>query len=213
MLHPLVDRGRPIQAGPVFLLILLILMIALAVAPVLVPAVARAQDAKEMPPVPESWEEVGLKDYGLAPEISLELADGSGKLKLSELVEHGPVLVDFWATWCGPCRMAMPQYAALYEEYREQGFNVLAVSEDSPQAAGKVLEFMEKMELPFPVVLDPKKEAGKAYYVRSLPTAYLIDRRGHVVGVEIGYAPGRERHLAKQIEVLLETEGAPGVEG
>jgi len=207
MTHCFASLARRFAAAPALLLILFLVSTGLAAV-----ETARAQDAAP-PPVPASWEKLGLKDYGLAPEIKLQQPDGSGELKLSEMVKKGPVLVDFWATWCGPCREAMPKYAALYEQYRERGFSVLAVSEDSPQATGKVLAFMEKMELPFPVVLDLEKDAAQSYYVRSLPSAYLIDRRGHVVDVKIGYAPGREKHLAEQIEALLDAETSPGVEG
>jgi peroxiredoxin len=109
--------------------------------------------------------------------------------------------------------MAMPQYVTLYEAYRDRGFSVLAVSQDSPQVLDKVLEFSARMELPFPVVMDAEKKAGAQYRVRSLPTSYLIDQRGHVVGMEIGYLPGREKHLAQQIEALLDAPVGPGVEG
>jgi peroxiredoxin len=203
---------RPAPAARALIHLFFIAALLSSSAASLYPSEARAQEA-----VPESlppgWQELGLKDYGKAPEIALGLHDGSGELKLSELVAQGPVLVDFWATWCSPCRMAMPQYAKLYETYRERGFSVLAVSQDSPQAVGKVRDFVAKMELPFPVVLDLEKTSARDYYIRTLPTAFLVDRRGHVVGVEIGYRPGREKHMAKQIEALLDVELPKKVEG
>ena len=95
------------------------------------------------------------------------------------------VLLNFWATWCPPCRAEMPSMEALYQTHRDQGFAILAVSSDV-QGAAVVQPFLEQYRLSFPVLLDPRGQVTATYGVRSLPTTYLLDRQGRVVSREIG---------------------------
>ncbi len=144
-----------------------------------------------------------LKDLGVAPPIELEVVGSGESVVLGEMLSRGPVLVDFWATWCGPCRKAMVIYSNLYRRYGSRGFQVLAVSLDSPRSVDKVRLFALKYELPYPVVLDADRKVGKDYGVRVLPTSFLIDMDGHIVLREMGYRPDAARHLAPMIEALL----------
>ena len=163
-----------------------------------------------LPASASSTPKVEFKDLGRAPEIKLPLVGVKGSVKLSELVKDGPVLVDFWATWCSPCRMAMPEYVELYQRYKERGFRVLAVSQDMPQMIDKVEDYREAQKLPFAVVLDKDKKVAQKYGVSSLPTAVLIDKRQHAVAVHLGYRPDTRELLAAQIEALLgDTPSAP----
>ncbi len=146
---------------------------------------------------------VEFQDLGRAPEIKLSLVGEKGSVKLSELVKDGPVLVDFWATWCSPCRKAMPEYVELYQRYSGRGFRILAVSQDLPQMAEKVEAYRQAQELPFYVAIDKDKRVAREYGVSSLPTAVLIDQRRHAVAVHLGYRPDSRERLAAEIEALL----------
>lgn len=146
---------------------------------------------------------VQFDDFGKAPEIKLPLVGEKGSAELSEMLKNGPVLVDFWATWCGPCRKLMPEYVELHQRYSARGFQILAVSQDMPQMLEKVESYRKANEIPFPIVLDGDKKAAKAYGVYSLPTALLIDKRQHAVSVDVGYRPGNKKTLAAKIEALL----------
>lgn len=94
------------------------------------------------------------------------------------------VFLNFWATWCVPCRLEMPAMERLYQEFKGRGLVVLAVNlQEGPSA---VKAFVRELKLTFPVVLDPKGAAAIAYAVRGLPATYLIDRNQVIVGRAIG---------------------------
>ena len=94
------------------------------------------------------------------------------------------VFVNFWATWCVPCRAEMPAMERLYQAFKGQGFVVLAVNVQ--EGPGPVRTFVQELKLTFPVVLDPKGAAAMEYAVRGLPATYLIDRDQIIVGRAIG---------------------------
>ncbi len=102
------------------------------------------------------------------------------------------VLLNFWATWCGPCRVEMPSMEALYKELRRDGFEILAVSVDA-QGSAVTRPFQEAMGLTFPILHDPDYEVGGAYGARTLPISYVIDRNGiiqhRVVGARDWHSP------------------------
>jgi thiol-disulfide isomerase/thioredoxin len=120
----------------------------------------------------------------VVPKLALPLLEGGG----SRGVEQGKVtLVDFWATWCGPCRITMPRVQKLYSDYGPRGVELLSVDTDSPSVDRDptVKEFLLQNRLTFPVVLDDGP-AQEAFNVQSLPTMLLVSKDGHVLWRHIG---------------------------
>lgn len=134
-----------------------------------------------------------------APDFTLRTMGGPN-LRLQE--QRGQVvLVNFWATWCGPCRQEMPHLNKLYDKYRAAGFVLLGVNvDDNSQHAGDVAQ---KMGLRFPVLLDSDKAVSRLYDLSTMPTTVLIDRDGRVRHVHNGYLAGYEDLYDKQIRGLL----------
>jgi thiol-disulfide isomerase/thioredoxin len=115
------------------------------------------------------------------------------------------VLLDFWATWCGPCRVIVPKLHALQARYGAQGLSVLGVSTED---AEDVALFAQRMALSYPVGVDRRAETTRAYGVMSLPTLVIIDKRGVVRDVDVGYDPVETGRLDAAVRALL-AEPAP----
>ena len=115
------------------------------------------------------------------------------------------VLLNFWATWCPPCRAEMPAMNALYQEYREKGFAILAISSDT-RGKEVVAPFVERLGLTFPVLLDPRNGVGTQLGVQMLPTSYLLDKHGRVVGVELGAQDWNKAAVRQLLDRLLAEE-------
>jgi thiol-disulfide isomerase/thioredoxin len=111
------------------------------------------------------------------------------------------VFLNFWATWCIPCRLEMPAMERLYQEFKGRGLVVLAVNvQESP---APVRDFVRELKLTFPVVLDPKGQAAMTYAVRGLPATYLIDRNQIIVGRAIGAREWDSKDGRAYIRLLL----------
>lgn len=145
-----------------------------------------------------------------APALTLDRLDG-GTASLSDY-RGRVVLLNIWATWCGPCVREMPAIQAAYERYRDQGFEVLAVAVDqnpgSPRpdggVDGPVSDFVDRFGLTFPVLLDPTGGTERLYGVDGLPTTFLIDREGKVRVRELGGRFWDSEPYSTMIEALLE---------
>jgi peroxiredoxin len=134
-----------------------------------------------------------------APDFTLHAMSGAN-LRLKE--QRGRVvMVNFWATWCAPCRQEMPQLNRLYEKYRTSGFVLLGVNvDDDPSKASEVAS---KLGVTFPILLDADKTVSKLYDLSTMPSTVIIDRDGKVRYVHRGYLAGYEDNYEKQIRELL----------
>lgn len=136
----------------------------------------------------------------LAPGFTVRNLEGN-RVSLEDY-KHQVVILNLWATWCGPCRVEMPGFENLYRRFRSEGLTVLAVSldKDSDQ---KVRDFVDKYKLSFPVLMDPDQKVESLYSTFSIPTTYVIDRQGRIVAVVDGAKNWESRETFEAIELLL----------
>lgn len=134
-----------------------------------------------------------------APDFALKSASGSN-LRLSEY-RGDVVMINFWATWCGPCRQEMPLLNDLYARYNRVGFSLLGVNIDDDSK--RALQMAEELGVSFPVLFDDRKEVSRLYQVEAMPVTVLVDREGKVRHVHLGYKPGYEEKYLTQIRALL----------
>ena len=133
------------------------------------------------------------------PAPELRLVDLGGKAVDWKRFRGKVVLVDFWATWCGPCRISMPEMQALHDRYAKRGFSVLGISVDQHGPA-PVQRFVTTRKLTYPIAIDdPNDPVAERFGVRALPTAFLVDGKGQVVARWIGAPDPKEieQHLSR----------------
>ena len=134
-----------------------------------------------------------------APDFTLK-THGGGNLRLSE--HRGEViLLNFWASWCGPCRQEMPLLDELHQRYGELGFSVLGVNVDKEPA--KAAQLLRDIPVNFPVLLDDQGSVSASYDVSAMPTTILIDRDGNMRYLHRGFKPGYEGTYEQQIKELV----------
>jgi len=131
------------------------------------------------------------------------LPDISGKQARLQDFRGSVVLLNFFATWCGPCREEMPSLEQLYQAYAGKGLVVVGISSDV-QGQDVVEPFVKKYALSFPVLLDPESTLSKPYRIRGLPTVYLLDKHGRVAGMHVGGADWNGAEAHGMIERLLQ---------
>jgi|WetSurMetagenome_2_1015567.scaffolds.fasta_scaffold180746_2 cytochrome c biogenesis protein CcmG, thiol:disulfide interchange protein DsbE len=136
----------------------------------------------------------------LAPDFELKDQEGA-TIRLSDL-RGQPVLVNLWATWCPPCRAEMKTLETVYNDYKDQGFTVLAVNMTSQDNPELVAPFVKERGLTYPILLDEKGDVAKAYQMKSLPSSFFINRDGTISEVVIG-GPMAEATLRTRIEEIL----------
>lgn len=141
-----------------------------------------------------------------APDFTGKGIDGK-TYALKDLLGKGPVLVNFWATWCGPCMKELPEVQKIWERHREKGFSFVTVAYDDSKSVAKVEPMAKSRGFKFPVILDPDHSISNKYNVRNCPTTYLLDRQGKIVEFAIGYNPGDEKKLEEKIVALLGSGG------
>jgi peroxiredoxin len=142
-----------------------------------------------------------LKAANGAPAQPLALKTLQGRAHDLAQYRGTVVLVNFWATWCEPCRDEMPSIERLKEKFAGQPFEVFAVNVDEPEA--RVRAFLEKMPLQFTVLLDPGKQVTKTWNARILPASYLIGRDGRVRYSAIGDIDWSDERVVKRVGELL----------
>ena len=137
---------------------------------------------------------------GPAPGFTLQSLDGQ-QVSLASL-KGKVVMVNFWATWCVPCRQEMPHLQALYERYNSLGFELLAVNVEKDNAAG-ARKWLEETPVTFPVLFDPNNQVTKLYKVQTMPSTVMVARDGTMRFIHHGYKPGYEGEYQTQVRALL----------
>jgi peroxiredoxin len=136
-----------------------------------------------------------------APDFTLPTLTGK-TVRLSDFRGKKAVLINFWATWCAPCRLEMPTMEKAYQKYKAKGLEILAVSIDAGSKSA-VKNFMEELGLTFPAVLDPKMEVLGLYRFSAIPASILIDKQGIIRFKELGYRDWTDAASTKILEALL----------
>ncbi|MFQ5835875.1 MAG: TlpA family protein disulfide reductase [bacterium] len=134
-----------------------------------------------------------------APDFTLENLEGS-QVSLKNF-QGKVIFLNFWATWCGSCRYEMPTMEKLWQRFKEEDFVILAV--DLREGKKKVSSFMKEFGLTFPVLLDSRGEVANTYGVRAIPTTYLLDPEGRIVGGARGARNWASEDAFDLIEHLL----------
>ena len=136
------------------------------------------------------------------PNLKIKLIDGSN-ISLNELYKDGPLIIDFWATWCVPCKKLMKYLNQYHQEYQNEGFKVLMINTDSPRSIGKVKSYIKSQNYKFLVGVDPNKVISKKLNSIVMPTTILINQSGDIVWRHQGYIKGEEIQIKRKIESLL----------
>lgn len=145
-----------------------------------------------------------------APDFAAATLDGQ-TVRLADFRGQKKLVVSFWASWCGPCRLEMPELLKFYQAHHTQGsdFELLAVSIDDDTKAAA--DFATSEKLNFPVLLDPRQKMAGAYGVAVIPTIFVIDKNGKITYGHIGYDGTMEFRLANALGIDLSRQrGAQG---
>ena len=134
-----------------------------------------------------------------APNLTLKKLDNSS-FKISDL-KGDVVYVDFWATWCPPCRKSFPWMEAMHQRYKDLGFQVVAISLDTKRSV--IDQFLKTMDANFTIAHDPSGDSATAFKVKGMPSSYLIDRRGNIHKTHLGFNDRYKATLESEIKNLL----------
>lgn len=134
-----------------------------------------------------------------APDFTLKSATGEN-LRLSDL-RGEVVMINFWASWCGPCRQEMPLLDEIYSQYKPMGFTILGVNVEEDTT--KARKMLQDNPVDFPVLFDKQSEVSKLYNIVAMPSTILVDRDGNVRYLHRGYKPGFEDAYQQQVRTLI----------
>jgi len=133
-----------------------------------------------------------------APRFSLPTRESSVSL---DSLQGKVVYVDFWASWCGPCRQSFPWMKSMYDRYASRGLVIVAINLDKDRGAAE--SFLQKYPAPFTIAFDPSGKTAKAYKVWGMPTSYIVSKTGAMVSAHAGFDPKRAAAVESEIAALL----------
>lgn len=137
-----------------------------------------------------------------AGELNFKLKplEGKGKVELSKVLESGPVLAAFWATWCHPCQDELVQLQKIYEVYKDSGLSFFAISIDDAKTSSKVKTVASGKRLTIPILLDPEQEAMQSFGLSNVPGVFIVGKDGKLLYQHTGYKPGDEAGLEAAVK-------------
>jgi peroxiredoxin len=134
-----------------------------------------------------------------APDFTLKSADGQ-TVSLAQF-KGDVVMINFWASWCGPCRQEMPLLDSIYKQYKDMGFTLLGVNVEPHASSANA--WLKKTPVSYPILYDPNSQVSQLYQVQAMPTTVIVDRKGIVRFVHNGYLPGDENQYMNSIRALI----------
>ena len=147
------------------------------------------------------------ESYSQKVQTSLRLNRVDGKkVQLKKYLDSGPILVNFWATWCGPCKKEMIHLDRFSRQYKKNNFSVLSISIDTQRSLSEVKRYVRSKKYDFEVFIDPNQQIFKKLNGNIMPTNLLIDKNGQVVWMHYGYMPGDEVVMEQEIARLLKND-------
>ena len=142
------------------------------------------------------------QEDSIIPDLDIKLLNGK-TTTINELLEDGPLLIDFWATWCKPCKKVMKHLDRYDTMYSDKGFKVLMINQDTPRSMGKVRSYIRSQKYQFLVGLDPNQKIAQKLNGMIMPTLILINKNGQITWRHQGYMPGEEVEIERQIGLVL----------
>lgn len=140
--------------------------------------------------------------YSQTYDFELQDIDGNS-VKLSSLLEKGPVLLQFWALWCVPCKEEMKILNDIWQVYKDSGFVYVSLNQDSPKSSARVKSYIESKNYKSISLLDPDLKVFETYGGQNLPFSLLLNRKGEIVKTYTGFLPGDEKKIVEDITEVL----------
>ena len=141
----------------------------------------------------------------IVPTIKLKKLNGQSVM-LQNYLKEGPVLINFWATWCAPCKKEMVYLDQFEKKYKDKGLTILAVSTDSQKSLSQVRSYIRSKKYTFEVFQDPNSQTFKKLNGNLMPTNILINKDGKILWRHYGYLPGDETEMEKEIKSALKID-------
>ena len=136
-----------------------------------------------------------------APAPDFTLPSNAGKTVNLSQYKGQVVMINFWATWCGPCRQEMPLLESIYKKYNKMGFTLIGVNVEPDSKPAE--DWLKATPVSFPILFDTKSEVSKMYEVSGMPSTVILDRKGNVAFIHHGYKPGDENEYQDSIRKLV----------
>ena len=143
-----------------------------------------------------------LSSQKIQPNMKLNRIDGK-RVSVQQYLTKGPILINFWATWCGPCKKEMLHLDKLASSYKNEGFSILSISIDTQRSFSEVKRYVRAKRYNFDVFIDPNQQVFKKLNGNIMPTNILVDEDGSIAWMHYGYMPGDEKNMEKEILKVL----------
>ena len=134
--------------------------------------------------------------------FTLNLTNGDSK-QFSEYYSDGPVLVNFWALWCKPCRAEMKSLNEIHNKYKEMGFKIIGINQDSPRSEAKVKSYISGYGIDYDIATDPNKNIFEKFNGQVIPLSILFDKNGEIIYQHTGFFPGDEYEFEEVVRKAL----------